>query len=524
MDKKIPLTCSKVYTNAKYFFLRSNVKGVKAFTLVELIVVITILAILWTIAFITLQWYSKDARDSVRITDIKSAETGLELFQLNAWKYPEPDNVVSYTGWTSEIKQWILWEWVVRNIKLDKILEDPLTNKNYVYSVFWKWLYYQIAADSEDIETVFIQSTYAAEPVTSIVRWNYKFDPTLPSLILVPSSVTSSWIFDPNVCFVVDWGKNTLNNCVEKKSEMSLKNFDDGLVAYWDMESYFQESYAWVDNVVFLKDLSWNNYNIFWGTSGWYMTSTTTSSGNIFVWWINWKGIYFNNNIFKYYFSSLPTPIDSWSTSYVRPDFWNYNYANTWRSVISWISFSTILNFDYDLWLLWNYKRIISFGKNNNWYIDSWDVQKSIDSSPFRFQNNGVPIFSNWIQSYITFFNPLTKWVEYWTEWYVWCGWICTSDQSSFKNWSTTKWNNIMVSNMNFQTKEICIYINWIKNFCYPVSDWTINRLKEWWYRVTKFSLSNLAEPFAWTIYDAKIYNRALSDDEILQQARIAGF
>ena len=42
----------------------------RAFTLVELIVVITILAILWTIAFISLQWYSKDARDSTRITDI----------------------------------------------------------------------------------------------------------------------------------------------------------------------------------------------------------------------------------------------------------------------------------------------------------------------------------------------------------------------------------------------------------------------------------------------------------------------
>lgn len=37
-------------------------KNIKAFTLVELIVVITILSILWTIAFISLQWYSSNSR------------------------------------------------------------------------------------------------------------------------------------------------------------------------------------------------------------------------------------------------------------------------------------------------------------------------------------------------------------------------------------------------------------------------------------------------------------------------------
>lgn len=49
----------------------------KAFTLVELIVVITILAILSTIAFISLSWYQVDARDAKRASDIKSLETKL---------------------------------------------------------------------------------------------------------------------------------------------------------------------------------------------------------------------------------------------------------------------------------------------------------------------------------------------------------------------------------------------------------------------------------------------------------------
>jgi prepilin-type N-terminal cleavage/methylation domain-containing protein len=51
---------------------RGIIGGVAAFTLVELIVVITILAILATISFITFQGFSAEARDSKRLSDIKS--------------------------------------------------------------------------------------------------------------------------------------------------------------------------------------------------------------------------------------------------------------------------------------------------------------------------------------------------------------------------------------------------------------------------------------------------------------------
>lgn len=50
----------------------------KGFTLVELIVVITILAILGTIAFISLQGYSTDAKNSKVTSDLKTMSTALE--------------------------------------------------------------------------------------------------------------------------------------------------------------------------------------------------------------------------------------------------------------------------------------------------------------------------------------------------------------------------------------------------------------------------------------------------------------
>lgn len=50
----------------------------KGFTLVELIVVITILAILGTIAFISLQGYSQDAKNSKVVSDVRSLASAVE--------------------------------------------------------------------------------------------------------------------------------------------------------------------------------------------------------------------------------------------------------------------------------------------------------------------------------------------------------------------------------------------------------------------------------------------------------------
>lgn len=75
----------------------------RAFTLVELIVVITILAILGTIGFISIQGYSSRARDSQRVSDITSLSKAAEFLISAGTSLPQPDGpsvTISASGTT----------------------------------------------------------------------------------------------------------------------------------------------------------------------------------------------------------------------------------------------------------------------------------------------------------------------------------------------------------------------------------------------------------------------------------------
>jgi prepilin-type N-terminal cleavage/methylation domain-containing protein len=73
-------------------------KNFLGFTLVELIVVITILAILGTIGFIQLGGFAGSARDSVRISNLQALKKGLDLSQIQTGVYPLPESSVNITA------------------------------------------------------------------------------------------------------------------------------------------------------------------------------------------------------------------------------------------------------------------------------------------------------------------------------------------------------------------------------------------------------------------------------------------
>ena len=144
----------------------------KAFTLVELIVVITILAILWTIAFISLSWYSRDVRDSKRTTDTSALLSKINLEEI---KWTDISELITNTKtgflhilWTPNREVQTFWEANFKNLKEDwNSFKDPKNkSQNYpmAYAIWGTWKnaykFYQIASVSE-------------KENKNIIKWDY---------------------------------------------------------------------------------------------------------------------------------------------------------------------------------------------------------------------------------------------------------------------------------------------------------------------------------------------------------------
>lgn len=105
---------SSISKNKKYWF-----------TIVELIVVITLLAILGTIWFVSYVEYISSSRDSSRISQIQIINQAIEW--NTRWRAPIPDDKVTiYANW---VKIWYQWY----------AGENVLTEIYTTTSIFRKW-------------------------------------------------------------------------------------------------------------------------------------------------------------------------------------------------------------------------------------------------------------------------------------------------------------------------------------------------------------------------------------------------
>ena len=231
------------------------------FTLVELIVVITILAILGTIAFISLQGYSAQARDSKRLSDIQNIKKSLELFSLNTWKYPLPDNkqTVSYS-WEILWYQWIVWDIVTTNLSRNLNIKptDPLTELEYTYSTIDSQTKYELLSIYESDLISYnnlLNGINAANANYPKINWNYNwvFVKATTYYIPTPSIITSEDLsleldfeIEPlkiKSQIITGWENNLANGQIEAKIDW-LPNFT-------------VQAFSWVLNTTNWEDTNW---------------------------------------------------------------------------------------------------------------------------------------------------------------------------------------------------------------------------------------------------------------------------
>jgi len=164
----------------QHFWMKS------AFTLVELIIVLGIIAVISVIAFLLVTKWLTKSKDARRSSDVHTIQKALDVGMVDIGYYPKPENstTISYsdsTYWNipTEIwDQWIFGTGTLRKLgNVNKIPTDPLSKKEYTYSVTKDGRLYQVWAIYEN-DIVFYDlasSVYASKNnFQAFVRWNYE--------------------------------------------------------------------------------------------------------------------------------------------------------------------------------------------------------------------------------------------------------------------------------------------------------------------------------------------------------------
>ena len=471
--------------------LKTGLKCTKAFTLVELIVVITILAILWTIAFISLQWYAKDARDSTRLADLKSIEKALEFQLLKGSKIPQPDNHVEITAsWTTISYQWYAWDWVLWKISVHWKGKDPLDDTYYTYltdtnfsnyQLMWFLEWWELISYNNSILNQIKAIDYSERH--PLVRWK-------PLWIIVnsttkePLQVIWSWVDIVNTTeeydvYFADNSKLTWTWEILQYLELSLAN-------WWIKKSCKlildnQESLLWND-WIYIIDAEWNNpfkvycdmTNDWWG---WTLVMKLKSWNNIeFAWnqtiWWNSDNVsesfcldlLDNNNCRNNAYSSVWfNKIKIWNSIGWKMIIWFSLFSN---SVFQRINNKEPFYWDLESWWIsdiWNWI---------NSCDDIWLIDQSYDYGFYvadkSHATTGIIInwwtpWYWWLASIIWYWNNITNWPwDYNTVWWIWSFSSVSGDTTSFSrhyhfywDWCWGGWT----SNPEYNTKPIYLLV-----------------------------------------------------------------
>ncbi len=157
-----------------------------AFTLVELLVVVTIIAILGTIAYIYFDGNLADARDAKRNNDIIEISNVLELYQTENSTFPDPSFAVNimYSGSALAWTQGTFWPSVAQKVQVFWVdfPVDPLYKNEYTYSVTNQGREFQVAGIHEifteeeglwDLASLIVPQVQAGSVETAYIAGNY---------------------------------------------------------------------------------------------------------------------------------------------------------------------------------------------------------------------------------------------------------------------------------------------------------------------------------------------------------------
>ncbi len=107
----------------------------RGFTLIELVVVVSLLAILSGVLVPRVTTHMQSARDARRLADLKRVRNAIEQYQMDRGEYPPAETNRSYGGWDVSIDGGFL-ETLVEEGYLDQTPRDPINDPTYHYRYY----------------------------------------------------------------------------------------------------------------------------------------------------------------------------------------------------------------------------------------------------------------------------------------------------------------------------------------------------------------------------------------------------
>jgi len=430
----------------------------RAFTIVELIVVISILAIISTIWFVSFSSYLSWARDTSRITQIDSLQNLLEIYRSKSI-LPYPDDRISViAGATKLWYQWYLWANVLSLLEFSKWGIDPKEKTYFSYYLSENRKKFQIMAFLEKKEnlTVFdniLPNTYAAinysRKIVTVV-WNkigiltdINNVPIQENIALIASGqIDLAWTnsgtiylshlsnFDiirdygsrlqyslltkistiyeaPKSCWIwyipVPWNSefNQKWFCIAKY-EMSYDDWTWALNASWNSYTYTWSKYITPkkNNYPIANLTQWEAISACSNIANWYHLVTNnewnTIARNIEKQANNWS----NGAIWNWYIYAWNTG-DTWNTIWCADSTWiKANWTKTWWNDKIWLSSTRTTCGEKRQLLLSNGEIIWDF---------AWNVSEHVNKA-----NTLDGTLYNSLQTSVVWCSPTTGYTE-WT-------------------------------------------------------------------------------------------------------------
>ena len=517
------------------------------FTLIELIITVTIISILGTISYLSYSTYSSNARDSIRLNEVNNISKTLELYYSVNSKYVEPTNPINITySWGNLFSQWTFWIDSTNELKIYwKVPKDPLSKNEYSYSLINSKKEYEIwyALEKEEITFLVEKANAANKLMKWYIKWNYnwKFATTntwwidyiiaIPSITVMDNStdiisiisnkkLISNGIFNtPSTYNSSDYNKEATINYVNNdpvlfswnirnlySNEANLLNFAAKLKKSYLDSDFLDSELKSIDIVNKPYDsknlvLKYINNNFWWLPTEKKTLDNTCEKTNL-----NTSGCFspldINNLVIWYDFSdNILTKLNS---SNVITEIKNKWLQNNSLNLVSWNPVQWEVNWKKTLRLT---NDIMTSSDSFSWSTEEFHFyyisKENSRSSNFMINFNWTNWACNWSSSSnrVSVHAPWWDWIWYMDLW--WCDWNSRLEIPPSKQvWDTTI---VSAFSSRIENKR-WFYLDWWRNWTHVVNS-SVKLYTWWWIRIWEWtSDTELLEFFA--------FNKKLNDSD----------